>query len=150
MNTDEIIMHEVDRDRMRMVLDLLRECVGQPREATNGHPHRQVLALNVGRADMARIGVASGPLVCACACTSIVWPEKRWGITGYDPDTVLNDDCDSELEAIESMTIGYAESTADNSRDLRSAGWRMRLAFCLSLLGLMGGTIALLASLVAA
>ena len=58
MNTNEIIVHEMDRDRMSVVLDLFREGVCQPGKPPDRHPHREVLALNVRRADVLRIGVA--------------------------------------------------------------------------------------------
>ncbi len=47
MDTDEIIIHEVDRYGMGVVLDLLLEGFGQPGEPAHVHPHGQVLALNV-------------------------------------------------------------------------------------------------------
>jgi len=48
----------MQRNRARMVLNLFAECVGEPSEAAHVHPHREVLALNVRRADVFRIGVA--------------------------------------------------------------------------------------------
>ncbi len=44
---------------MRVVLDLLTERVRQASEAAHVHPHREVLALDVRRADVFRIGIAS-------------------------------------------------------------------------------------------
>jgi hypothetical protein len=41
----EVVVHEVQRNRVRKVLDLATEPIGQPREAPHPHPHRQVLAL---------------------------------------------------------------------------------------------------------
>ena len=35
-----------------------REGVGQPREASHAHPHREVLPLDVAGADVRRIGIA--------------------------------------------------------------------------------------------
>lgn len=35
-----------------MVLDFLRECVRESGEAAHVHPHREVLALDVGRGDV--------------------------------------------------------------------------------------------------
>lgn len=44
-------MHKVKRKHMEVVFQLLAKPVGQAREAAHTHPHREVLALNVGRAD---------------------------------------------------------------------------------------------------
>lgn len=60
MDADKFVMHEVDRDGMGVVLDLLREPVRQAREPAHPHAHREVLALGVGRADVLGIGAASG------------------------------------------------------------------------------------------
>ena len=49
MDAPEVVVHEVQRDGVRVVLDLLAKAIGQAREAPHGHPHRQVLALDVGR-----------------------------------------------------------------------------------------------------
>lgn len=57
-------MHEVDRDRMGVVLDLLAEGVRQSSEVADRHPHCEVLALNVGRADVPRIGIAGSRSRC--------------------------------------------------------------------------------------
>ena len=39
-----------------MVVEFFRERVRQPRAPPHGHPHREVLALDVGRADVLRVG----------------------------------------------------------------------------------------------
>lgn len=51
-------MHEVDRDRVRMVLGLFAEAVAQPGKALHRHTHRQILPLNVARRDMALVRIA--------------------------------------------------------------------------------------------
>jgi hypothetical protein len=43
---------------MNVVVDLSAECVGQPAEPLHCHPHREVMPLDMGRADMAMIGFA--------------------------------------------------------------------------------------------
>ena len=50
-------MHEVQRHRGGQVLQPLAEGVGEPREAPHRHPHGEVLALYVGRADVRFIGI---------------------------------------------------------------------------------------------
>ena len=59
MNPNEIIVHEVDRDRMCVILDLFRERVCQPSKAPNRHAHGEVLSFDIGRADVSWVGVAS-------------------------------------------------------------------------------------------
>lgn len=44
---------------MDVVLELLREGVNQPREASHYHAHREILALDVAGADMRLVGRAS-------------------------------------------------------------------------------------------
>ena len=58
MDANEIVVGHEQRDRVRVVLDLFREAVRQPGEAAHVHPHRQVRALGVARADMTGVGVA--------------------------------------------------------------------------------------------
>jgi hypothetical protein len=41
-----------------VALDLLGKSVGQAREAAHVHPHRQVLALDVGRGGVLGVGLA--------------------------------------------------------------------------------------------
>ena len=47
VDAPEVVEHEMQRDRMAQVLNLLAEPVCQPREAAHAHAHGQVLALNV-------------------------------------------------------------------------------------------------------
>lgn len=54
----EVVERAVQRDRVAVVLDLLAECVCQTGEPAHVHPHREVLPLDVGRADMRRVGTA--------------------------------------------------------------------------------------------
>src|SRR4051794_317309 len=46
---------------MGVVLDLLAECVGKAREPAHVHPHREILALHIGGADVLPIGLAFNP-----------------------------------------------------------------------------------------
>ena len=50
MDANEVVVHEVQRHGVRVVLDLLAECVRQSREPAHMHPHGEVLAFDVGRA----------------------------------------------------------------------------------------------------
>ena len=45
MRTKLIVIHHVQRDGVRVVLDLLRECVCQPSEAAHVHSHCEIAAL---------------------------------------------------------------------------------------------------------
>ena len=47
VNPPEVVIHEVQGDRVLQVLDLLREGVRKPREAAVLHPNGEVLPLNV-------------------------------------------------------------------------------------------------------
>jgi len=47
MHAPEVVIHEVQRHGVRVVLDLLAETVGQPREAAHAHAHRQVGTLDI-------------------------------------------------------------------------------------------------------
>ena len=58
MNAGEVVEHEIERQRVNVVLQLLAERIGQPGEAPHGHAHGEVLALDIGRADMRNIRVA--------------------------------------------------------------------------------------------
>ena len=57
VNANEIVMHKVQAQHMNVVFQLLGKSVGQPREPTHSHPHGEVLALHVGRADVTHIRV---------------------------------------------------------------------------------------------
>jgi hypothetical protein len=52
MNAAEIVVRDVQGHRRRMVLQLLAEAVGQPREAARRHAKRQIAALDMARADL--------------------------------------------------------------------------------------------------
>lgn len=59
MNLAEVVIHEMERNGMSVILDLLAEGVRQPSEAAHVHPHGQVLALDVTGRDMTGIRIAS-------------------------------------------------------------------------------------------
>ena len=58
VNPAEIIIGEVQRERGPMILELFGESICQPSEASNLHPHRKVLTLDVRRANLLRIGLS--------------------------------------------------------------------------------------------
>lgn len=75
MDLREIVIHEVKRDRRDVVLNLLREPIGEPREPAHVHTHRQVLALYEARADFLLIrGAADDVLFSADAFSRAVLP----------------------------------------------------------------------------
>lgn len=49
VNPQEVVMHEVNRNRVEVVLDFLTEAVRQAREPAHLHSHGEVLALDVAR-----------------------------------------------------------------------------------------------------
>src|SRR5262245_50643455 len=68
MDADEIIVHREQRDRVRVILDLLREGIREPGEATGVHPDVPVAPLAIRRADVLGVRVAFDPfLMSACA-----------------------------------------------------------------------------------
>ena len=62
MDANEVVDHEVQGEHGDVVLDLLGEGVGEPGEPPVPHPNRQVLTLDVGRADVRGVGVADDGL----------------------------------------------------------------------------------------
>ena len=59
VNPAKVVMHEVQRNRMSMVLKFLREPAGQRGKLAHRHSHGQILALNVARADVRRVPASS-------------------------------------------------------------------------------------------
>ena len=59
MDAPEIVIHVKERDCVAMIVQLLAKGVGQPREAPHSHPHVEILALNVARAYVFRIGATA-------------------------------------------------------------------------------------------
>ena len=59
MNSAEIVVGEVQRDSSFQVRQLFAESICEPCQPAKLHPHREVLALNVRRADMVGIGIAA-------------------------------------------------------------------------------------------
>ncbi len=51
MDAHQVVPEGVKRDHVNVVLYLLAEGVGQPREAAHVHSHAQAVALNMRRAD---------------------------------------------------------------------------------------------------
>jgi hypothetical protein len=62
---NEVVEHEIERQSLTVILDLLAESIRQPREALHLHPHSEVVPLGRRGADVPRIGVA-GDFVLAC------------------------------------------------------------------------------------
>lgn len=58
VNTTEVVVHEMEGNRMFVIFDFLREGIRQAREAAHLHSHGEVLALNVARRDMSPVGIA--------------------------------------------------------------------------------------------
>src|ERR1035437_7806378 len=55
MNLDEVVCEVPERNRRRVVLDLFRECVSQPRESANRHPNREIVTLDITAVDVLRV-----------------------------------------------------------------------------------------------
>ena len=104
MNTSEIVEHDVERDRPSMVLEVLAVSICQPRETPHMHSDRKVAALDVGRADVLRIGVPSYPFFLSPdALGGAVAPLERLGSLAAQLQTeqyplVLDLDPDPKIE----------------------------------------------------
>ena len=58
VNPNEVVPDCVQRDHVTVVLEFLRERIGEAREAAHVHPHREVRAFNVARVDVVAIRIA--------------------------------------------------------------------------------------------
>ena len=63
MRSDEVVVHIVERNRVAVILYLLGVPVGFSGEAPYRHPHREVLTLDVGRADLLLVRVPHDDLL---------------------------------------------------------------------------------------
>ena len=61
MDASEIVVHEVQRDRVHVIVHLLAERIGQSREAAHRHAHGQVLALDVAGSNVRKVRIAIDP-----------------------------------------------------------------------------------------
>lgn len=52
MNPHEVVVHEVDCQRVLKIFNLFAESLGQPREASVLHPEREILPFDIARGDM--------------------------------------------------------------------------------------------------
>jgi len=59
VNSGEIVVYGVDRNHSRVILNFLAESVSQTSEAPHTHSHTQIVAFNVGRADMLGVRIAA-------------------------------------------------------------------------------------------
>jgi len=59
MDADEVPIHEMNRYGVSVIVDLLRETIGEASKATHVHPHGEILPLYVAGADMLGVGVAA-------------------------------------------------------------------------------------------
>ena len=59
VNSAKIVVHVMQSDRRFQIRDLLGEPISQPSKPAHGHPHREVLALNVARGNVVEVGVAA-------------------------------------------------------------------------------------------
>lgn len=58
VDSPEVVVHEMQRNRVNMILDFLREAIPQASETTHAHAHRQILALYVARGDALHVRIA--------------------------------------------------------------------------------------------
>jgi hypothetical protein len=65
VDSNEVAIHEVERDRIGVIVELLAERVGEPGKAPHVHPHRKVLALHIACRDVLRIRISHYNLAVA-------------------------------------------------------------------------------------
>jgi hypothetical protein len=59
----EVILHEIERERVAVVVEFLGESVGQSREAPHLHAHRKIVPLGKRRGCVLRVRCSTNPLV---------------------------------------------------------------------------------------
>lgn len=73
MLSDEVVVHEVQRNRMSKVVDLFTECVSQSGEPSHAHTHGQVLPFHHRCGDIFSLRLAVDPFTFTPdRCT---WPD---------------------------------------------------------------------------
>lgn len=70
MNPAEIVMHKMKGHLISVVLNFFAECICEPRESSDSHSHRKVLAFDVGRGNVHRVRIAHDALALAGLVTS--------------------------------------------------------------------------------
>jgi hypothetical protein len=69
MNSTKIVVHKVERQRVLMVLQLLRKSVSQARKSPHGHTHCEILTLRVGGRNVLVVWItADNGLASAAGC----------------------------------------------------------------------------------
>jgi len=63
----EVIVHEVQGDRVTHIFQLLAEPIRQPREPAHRHSHRQILTLDVARRNLRFVRLATDDIFCGPA-----------------------------------------------------------------------------------
>lgn len=61
MDANEVVLGEVQADRVDVVFDLFRKGVRRAREPAQIHPHREVLAFRICGGNLIHVGVAGAP-----------------------------------------------------------------------------------------
>lgn len=67
VNPAEVVMHAVNRHCVSMVLDFLGESIGKAGEPSHTHAHCEILALDIGRADLSPAGATHNPYPLAAS-----------------------------------------------------------------------------------
>ena len=77
MNLAKIVVHEVQRNLVRVILKLFAESVCEPRKAAHPHSHRKVLPLYVTGGDVLRIRTPAQNSSAASDTGSSLLPERK-------------------------------------------------------------------------
>ncbi len=93
MNPGEIVIHEMQGNRMGEILDLSGKGIGEPGHASHAHPHSEVLPLCIAGRDMGFVRVARDGASNRAAALS--WTVARCALMGWsaielDQHSVIN------------------------------------------------------------
>lgn len=58
VDAGKVVEHEIQRQRVHVIVQLFWEAADQVREPAHGHAHGEVLALNTAGLDMGNVGIA--------------------------------------------------------------------------------------------
>jgi len=86
MDAAEIVVHEVQGDRMFQVVELLAESVPQPGKAPHAHSDCEVLAFHIAGGNVARIRAARNDRQLVAHYPSFFWPHHAFSICTQDPN----------------------------------------------------------------
>ena len=136
VNSHKTVVHHVERDRCRVILNLLGERVRQAGDAAHTHARCQILPFNVPGADVLRIGFADDRFFLAGSADRRAVPLLCFGIVAidfYEPSVVyVFAECFYDGLEVRSQPVRRQLNTIRKSgghiRDKHISGHRIALA----------------------